>query len=96
MGKGVLKYDVLDEREAGYFDYGDLYGGEAIFVPRRGATDEDDGYLLDLLMGDDSAALLVIDARAMREVARLHLPSRVPFGVHACWLDEEKLAKLLV
>jgi carotenoid cleavage dioxygenase len=38
----------------------------------------------------------VIDARTMGEVARLHLPSRVPFGVHACWLDEEKLAKLLV
>jgi carotenoid cleavage dioxygenase len=96
MGKGVLKYDVLDEREAGYFDYGDLYGGEAIFVPRRGATDEDDGYLLDLLMGDDSAALVVIEARAMREVARLHLPTRVPFGVHACWLDEEKLSALRV
>jgi carotenoid cleavage dioxygenase len=30
----------------------------------------------------------------MHEVARLHLPARVPFGVHACWLDEEKLAQL--
>jgi carotenoid cleavage dioxygenase len=38
----------------------------------------------------------VIDARAMREVARLHLPTRVPFGVHACWLDEEKLSALRV
>ena len=30
-------------------------------------------------------------ARSMTEVARLEMPQRVPFGVHACWLDEAKL-----
>ncbi|MBD5605692.1 MAG: carotenoid oxygenase family protein [Candidatus Eremiobacteraeota bacterium] len=94
MGKGVLKYDLLDEREAGYLDYGDEFGGEPLFVPKRDAIDEDDGYLLDLLMTDDAAALVVMDARTLTEVARLGLPARVPFGVHACWLDEEKLAAL--
>jgi carotenoid cleavage dioxygenase-like enzyme len=91
MGKGVLKYDLANHTEAGYFDYGDLHGGEALFVPKAGATGEDDGYLLDLLMGDTDAALVVIDASTMQEVARLHLPQRVPFGVHACWLDIPKL-----
>jgi len=91
MGRGVLKYDLSNHTEAGYFDYGDLYGGEALFVPKAGAAGEDDGYLLDLLMGDTAAALVVIDASTMHEVARLHLPQRVPFGVHACWLDTPKL-----
>jgi carotenoid cleavage dioxygenase len=94
MGKGVLKYDLANHTEAGYFSYGDLYGGEALFVPKAGATGEDDGYLLDLLMGDTEAALVVIDAATMQEVARLHLPQRVPFGVHACWLDNAKLEKI--
>jgi len=31
----------------------------------------------------------------MKEIARLHLPQRVPFGVHACWIDEEKLRELV-
>lgn len=94
MGKGVLKYDLLKERELAYFSYGDFHGGEALFVPRDGATAEDDGYLLDLLMAGDRADLLVLDAATMTELARLHLPARVPFGVHACWLDRDKLARL--
>ena len=94
MGKGVLKYDLLDEKEVAYLDYGDMYGGEALFVPRTGATAEDDGYLVDLLMSDDRADLVVIDARSMTELARLHLPQRVPFGVHATWLTTEEVATL--
>ncbi len=94
MAKGVLKYDVLDEREVAYFDYGEFYGGEALFVPRNNASGEDDGYLLDLLMTADRAELLILDATSMAEVARLHLPQRVPFGVHSCWLNQQQLASL--
>jgi carotenoid 9,10(9',10')-cleavage dioxygenase 1 len=94
MAKGVQKYDLLNERELEYFDYGDHLGGEALFVPRDGATAEDDGYLVDLIMTDDKACLIIIDASSMKELARLHLPQRVPFGVHGCWLGDEKLATL--
>ncbi len=94
MGKGVLKYDLIDEKEVAYLDYGDMYGGEALFVPRSGSAAEDDGYLLDLLMDAEKAELIVIDARTMIELARLHLPQRVPFGVHATWLSTEEIARL--
>ncbi|MET0594304.1 MAG: carotenoid oxygenase family protein [Polyangiaceae bacterium] len=94
MGKGVLKYDLIDEAPAGYFDYGAMLGGEALFVPRKGSTREDDGYLIDLLMADDRADLIVIDAATMTELARVHLPQRVPFGVHATWLDNADIASL--
>jgi carotenoid cleavage dioxygenase-like enzyme len=95
MGKGVLKYDLLGEKEIKYFDYGEFYGGEALFVPRANAIDEDDGYLLELLMNDSKSEMIIIDAKSMNEVARLHLPQRVPFGVHACWLNEQKLNELI-
>jgi carotenoid cleavage dioxygenase-like enzyme len=94
MGKGVLKYDLIAEKEVKYFDYGEFFGGEALFVPKQDAVEEDDGYLLELLMSDSKAEMLILDAKTMDEIARLHLPQRVPFGVHACWIDEGKLATL--
>ncbi|KAH7142087.1 carotenoid cleavage dioxygenase [Dactylonectria macrodidyma] len=94
MGKGVLKYDLLDKKEVAYFSYGDMYGGEALFVPRAGGLAEDDGYLLDLLISDDRAELIIIDAHKMVEIARLHLPQRVPFGVHATWLTSDEVSSL--
>ena len=60
----------------------------------RAASGEDDGYLLELLMTADRAELLILDAASMKEVARLHLPQRVPFGVHSCWLNQEQVASL--
>jgi carotenoid cleavage dioxygenase len=94
MGSGVLKYDLIDEQAVASFDYGEYRGGEALFVAREGATEEDDGYLLELLMKDEDAALLIMDARSMTELARLPLPRRVPYGVHGCWLNSEQLASL--
>ena len=94
MAKGVLKYDVIAEAEVAYFDYGEYYGGEALFVPRKDSASEDDGYLLELIMADDRAALLILDAATMTEVTRLPLPQRVPFGVHSCWLNAEQIAAL--
>ncbi|MGI9294002.1 MAG: carotenoid oxygenase family protein, partial [Pseudomonadales bacterium] len=94
MGKGVMKYDLIDEKEIKFFDYGEFLGGEALFVPKANVNAEDDGYLVDLLMADDKAYLLIIDAKTMEELAKLHLPQRVPYGVHACWLSEQQLQNL--
>lgn len=87
MGKGVLKYDLFEEREAGYLDYGGLLGGEPVFVPRADTTGEDAGWLIDLLADGSQAVLLVADAATMQERCRITLPQAVPFGVHALWLD---------
>ena len=96
MGKGVQKYDLLNEEARQYLDYESYLGGEPLFVPRSGGTDEDDGYLVDLLMKPDSADLVVFCAKEMKEIARIKLPQRVPFGVHACWIDEETVSGLRV
>jgi carotenoid cleavage dioxygenase len=90
MGKGVLKYDLFAQREAGYLDYGGLLGGEPVFVPRageEGEEGEDAGWLIDLLADGTHAVLLVADAATMQERCRITLPQAVPFGVHALWLD---------
>ena len=95
MGKGVLKYDLSEEKAAGYFDYGDYVGGEALFIPRDNPASEDDGYLVDLLMTDEESCFVILDALDMTEKARLHLPQRVPYGVHACWLSDSQISQLI-
>jgi carotenoid cleavage dioxygenase len=65
-------------------------GGEGVFVPRPGATAEDDGWLVAFV--HDAAAnrgeLLVLDARdfGAKPVARVPLGVRVPYGFHGTWI----------
>lgn len=94
MGKGILKYDLINEKEVKYFDYGDYRGGEALFIAKDNAVNEDDGYLIDLLSLEEKSYLVIIDASTMEELAKLHIPQRVPYGVHACWLNDEKIQSL--
>jgi len=94
MGKGIMKYDLINEQDVKYFDYGDYRGGEALFVAKENCQAEDDGYLIDLLSHEENSYLVIIDASTMEEIAKLHIPQRVPYGVHACWLDENKISTL--
>lgn len=90
LASALLKYDLLRGGSQAH-EYGrNRNGGEAVFVPRPGARDEDDGHLLSLVHDEAEARseLLVIDARDFsgEPVARVHLPQRVPYGFHGAWL----------
>mmetsp|Transcript_6206 Transcript_6206/g.16027 ORF Transcript_6206/g.16027 Transcript_6206/m.16027 type:complete len:525 (+) Transcript_6206:203-1777(+) len=71
-------------------------GGEAIFVPRRAAASEDDGYLLTYVydQSNDTSEMVVYDAKTMSQspLARVKLPQRVPYGFHALFMDEAQVA----
>lgn len=69
---------------------------EPFFVPRPGGTEEDDGWVVALVhdaaydksqFGGRGTEMVIIDAKKFSEgpVARLRLPSYVPFGVHGSW-----------
>jgi len=68
--------------------------GEACFVPRPGATAEDDGYVVSFVhdAATDKSELVLIDAANFDAdpVAAIELPRRVPSGLHGNWmaLDE--------
>ncbi|MEK8032736.1 carotenoid oxygenase family protein [Ideonella sp. DXS29W] len=57
---------------------------EPLFVPRPGASDEDDGVLLvpTLADGDASTVIAVLDPRRMECLATIQAPQVVPFGFH--------------
>jgi carotenoid cleavage dioxygenase-like enzyme len=58
-----------------------------LFVPRPGASAEDDGVLLvnSLSDGDAGSVIRVLDAATLDERAAIELPAVVPFGFHGAW-----------
>ena len=87
---GVARID-LETGRADEFSFGaGRFGGDFQVVARRGATAEDDAWLLVLVHDEwtDISSLLVLDARAPSRgpLASVHLRRRVPYGVHSLWL----------
>jgi carotenoid cleavage dioxygenase-like enzyme len=80
------------------------YAQEARFVPAANPTSEDDGYLLFYVFDESQldasgncldtarSELWVLNARDMLTVAcKIHLPTRVPYGLHGNWFSEEMI-----
>lgn len=96
---GLVKYDN-DTGQNTQWAYGEnVYGSEAVFAPRAGATaggPEDDGYVITLVTDANTwrSQCLVFDASDISQgpVARVQLPQRVPFGFHAHWARGQDLA----
>jgi carotenoid cleavage dioxygenase-like enzyme len=63
--------------------------GEAVFAPRPGGSDELDGYYLAFVssLGEERTSLHIWDAADFPGPprAKLHLPQRVPNGLHGNW-----------
>ena len=80
------------------------YAQESRFVPRANGVSEDDGWILSYVFDESQLAedgackpdakseLWTIDAKNMKDVvARVHLPQRVPYGLHGNWFSEEDI-----
>ena len=96
MFNGLIKYDRAND-SAEHVDFGPgRYGGEAIFAPRPGGTDEDDGWTVNFVWDENTqrSECVVIDCKnfAAGPVARVMMPGRVPYGFHAAWVDKEGIA----
>ena len=88
---GLLKFDLDNGSvEAHSFGTG-RYGGEGVFVPRPGATAEDDGWLMTFVHDEaqDVSELVIVSTQAMTDepVARIQMPQRVPYGFHGTWVS---------
>lgn len=67
------------------------YGyGEPVFIPREGASSEDDGYVMALRLDHetDKSDLAIFDAHAITDdpIAVVHVPARIPNGFHGNWI----------
>ena len=66
--------------------------GEFVFVPGAAATSEDDGWLIGYVYDAavDRSDFVILDAHDFTApaVATVHLPVRVPFGLHGSWIPD--------
>jgi 8'-apo-carotenoid 13,14-cleaving dioxygenase len=91
----TIKIDVESGTTEAH-EYGHGRGGaEPIFVPKADGTAEDAGWILSVVYDatTDSSELCILDAEDITgpEVARIHLPQRVPFGFHGNWVSDRSV-----
>ena len=87
---GILKHDLVGGTSESWDPGATRSTGEAVFVPRAGATGEDEGWLLtyvyDAATESSDLVVLAADDLAAGPVASVHLPQRVPAGFHGNWV----------
>ena len=88
----TYKHDLLTGKRW-TFDHGaGRSAGEPVFVGRKGASDEDGGWLMTFVHDEPAgtAELVVLDAQDFDRgyVARVPLPQRVPYGFHGNWVSD--------
>ena len=97
MYDGFVKFDMKTEEVVASVPYGiGRFGGEAYFQPRECATEEDDGFLIDIVYDKnrDISELCIWDAKNLdvaNPIAVVKAPHRIPYGVHASFLTPDEL-----
>jgi len=71
--------------------------GEPYFVPKKNATDEDDGWLMDIIWSEreETSRFTIWDAKTFdpTPVFTVKVPYRVPYGTHGLWIDRDHWIK---
>lgn len=92
VANALVKHDLLRGTSEVHGFARDAAVGEGAFAAVPGSTVEDDGYLLAYVHdpGRGAADLTVLAARDFTgpPVARIHLPVRVPLGLHGSWVPD--------
>lgn len=93
--EGITKYDLKTGRSEVHMHGKNRYGGEPVFVPRANGKDEDDGWVVTYVYDEDSgdSEMVVLDAKHISgaPVARVIIPTRVPYGFHGAWVSNERI-----
>lgn len=63
---------------------------EPVFIPRAGATSENDGYVMFFVYDqrENSSELVILDGQnfTAEPITRIKMPRRVPHGLHGSWM----------
>ncbi|MFP6624666.1 MAG: carotenoid oxygenase family protein [Myxococcota bacterium] len=92
LGATLLKYDLQTGKRQRH-DLNGCQSGEPVLAASPGASGEDEGWVMTFAYdpATDKSDLILIDATDFEKppVARIHLPTRVPFGFHGSWIPDE-------
>lgn len=84
----LLKHDLVGATTATRAFGAGKQLGEFVFQHAPGGAGEDDGVLMGFVYdaAADRSDLAILDAQTLDDVARIHLPHRVPAGFHGNWV----------
>ena len=93
----VVKIDRQSGQVAASWDKSNVFLTEADFIPRPGATEEDDGVLITITYDNDAdeSFLMILNAKDLSEIASFPFNYAIPFHAHgiscrkdgACWTN---------
>ncbi len=93
---GIVKLDIETGAKQEFSCPPGVYVSEAPFIPRKGGTAEDDGYLVTFVVNTpaDRGECWLFDAQDIGTgpICRMLLPDRISHGTHACWAEASELA----
>jgi len=86
----LVKKDLCDSNNDKTWSRPSHYPGEMMFIPRPGATEEDDGVILTVVFDGvaGKSYLLMLDGATFEEINYSYLPHKVPFSFHGNWFPE--------
>jgi carotenoid cleavage dioxygenase-like enzyme len=91
LGACLYKYD-LEKNSSQTHDLAGCQAGEPVFAQSTEGSGEDEGWILTFAYDPtrDRSDLLIIDAQDFEKppVAKIHMPTRVPFGFHGSWIAD--------
>jgi all-trans-8'-apo-beta-carotenal 15,15'-oxygenase len=88
FGNSLQKVDMETGKCSKVITFGEgVLAGAGIFVPKKNAKKEDDGYVLTQLYRskDHGSDICILDATSMKKLALLRLEKPVPYQFHGAW-----------
>lgn len=84
----LLKHDLVGNGSVSRSFGAGKAVGEFVFHPATTDAAEDDGVVMGYVYdrATDRSELAILDAGTLEDVARIHLPHRVPAGFHGNWV----------
>ena len=90
---GIIKYDLVNETNSHYPYGAGRLGGEPIFAPKPDGAHEEDGWVIGFVWDEQlkRSECIILDAKHFEQgpIARVVMPTRVPFGFHSAWVDQK-------
>ncbi|XP_072467195.1 carotenoid-cleaving dioxygenase, mitochondrial [Notamacropus eugenii] len=91
VGDSLIKVDVVTKKVKVWRKDG-FYPSEPVFVPVPGASEEDGGVILSVVITpnqNESTFLLVLDAKTFEELGRAEVPVAMPYGFHGIFVPRQ-------
>ncbi|MFV0248794.1 MAG: carotenoid oxygenase family protein [Tenacibaculum sp.] len=94
--EGIIKFDTETNSSQTYLYGNGCFGSESPFIPREGATQEDDGYIISFVTNANThkSEAIILNAKNINSepLAIIKLPQRVPLGFHGCWIPGNEIS----